>query len=239
MKKNLKLMLVLALAGILVFSTTVIGYAADTSQLPQNSKMKDEAYWNEVEKLKDEADGYSDAVLSTKSGGHKTLDVPKRKQINSHYCGPASVRMVLLYHGIDQTQSYIAGKIGTTDAGTDIAPIKTYLNSQVGSGKYTYVNISDIKFSDGLVYSIDKGYPLICMIQTNKLWYYYGHTSGHYVVVKGYDWPVEGPNSTYTNLTLNDPNNEEKYYGEWTCTWTEMSRALNASNGWYTMASGY
>ncbi|MCI9476512.1 MAG: hypothetical protein HFE71_08600 [Emergencia sp.] len=236
MKKRLNFMLIFGLAGILIFSTTVMGYAADAVQFDQNSQMKDEAYWNEIKELKVKAESYVDSVLSpARVGGHKSLTIPTKKQINYYYCGPASLRMVLLYHGIDQTQSYIAGKIGTTEAGSDVAPMRTYLNSQVGSGTYTYVNVSELAFSDGLVYSIDKRKPLICMIQTSKLEYYKGHKSVHFVVAKGYDWDMNG-SASYSTVTLNDPNNNNDYYGERTCTWTEMSQALNASNGWYIMA---
>lgn len=235
MKKRLKFVLIFALAGILVFSTTVMGYATNATQIEQNLQMKDEAYWTEIEDLKIEAEGYADSALSTRLGGHKQLSVPIKKQINDYYCGPASVRMVLLYHGIDQSQSYIAGKIGTQPAGSDVLPMRTYLNSQVGSGTYTYVNVTELNFADGLTYSIDKGKPLICMVQTSKLPYYNGHRSVHFLVAKGYDWSMAGSDS-YSTVTLNDPNNNSAYYGKRTCTWSEMNQALKATNGWYILA---
>ncbi|MEY8365825.1 C39 family peptidase [Anaerovoracaceae bacterium 41-7] len=236
MKNALKFMSTFALSGILLITTTVMGYAAETVQSDKNLQMRDETYWEEVKDLKVEAENYVNSVTSLERvGGHKSLTIPTKKQINSYYCGPASVRMVLLYHGIDQTQSYIAGKIGTTEAGSDVAPMRTYLNNQVGSGTYTYVNVTELAFADGVVYSIGKSKPLICMIQTSKLKYYNGHKSVHFVVAKGYDWDMNG-SASYSTVTLNDPNNNNDYYGERTCTWTEMTQALNASNGWYILA---
>lgn len=132
MKKNLKLMLTFALAGILVFSTTVMGHATDAKPVTPNSAIMDEAYLAEIEEFKAEVKSYVDSVRSTtKLGGHKTLSVPIKKQEKEWYCGPASVQMVLAYHGINKTQSHIAGQIGTIPAGSDIPPMTTYLNNQL------------------------------------------------------------------------------------------------------------
>ena len=236
MKKNLKLILMFVFAGSLVLSTTVMGYAAEATQVTPNFAVRDEAYLKETEDFKAKVEKYVDSVKSTtKLGGHKTLSVPLKQQKEDHYCGPASVQMVLAYHGINQTQSHIARQIGTVLAGSDVAPMRTYLNSQVGSGTYTYKNVIDLSFADGLIYSIDKRKPLICQVQTRELKYYKGHESVHFVVAKGYDWDMHGSDS-YSTVTLNDPNNNPDYYGVRTCTWTEMNKALRASNGWYILA---
>ena len=226
-------MLTCALAGALVFSTTVMGHAADATQ---KIATRDEAYLAEAQEFKTEVESYVDSVVSsTRAGGHKSLSVPLRKQINGYYCGPASVRMTLLYHGIDQTQSYIAGKIGTTSAGSDVAPMTSYLNSQVGSGSYKYVNVADLAFEDGLIYSIDKGKPLICLVQTSELPYYNKHESYHFIVVKGYDWDMNG-SSSYSTVKINDPNNNDLYYGgDKSCTWSEMTKGIKGVFGWYIM----
>lgn len=230
-------MRIFALVGIFVFSTIATGYAADTAEFEKNLQMKDATYWAEMQDLKPKVEDYVDSVTSAaRAGGHKTLSVPRKKQINGYYCGPASMQMVLAYHGINKTQSVIAGKIGTTEAGSDFPPMKTYLNNQVGSGSYTYVNTADLPFSQGVLYSIDKGKPLICLVDTGKLWYY-NYSTDHFVVVKGYDWSFEGPNSTYSTVKVNDPNNKGDYSTKtWTCDFGEIERGLRGVYGWYMMA---
>lgn len=233
MKKLMRIFTTFAISGALLISTTAVGAAADNGLGYKNLPEKNAEYWEEVNPLKEECNSYIQSIqLQPRVGGHKKLTVPLKKQTTSYYCGPASVQMVLSHHGINKTQSTIASKIGTTEAGSDIIPMKTYLNSLVGKGTYTHVNVDDLEFSSGLVASIDKGKPLICMIQTSELNYYKGHRSGHYVVVKGYDWDMK---EGYSKLTLNDPNNNSNYYGVHTCTWKEMDKALRAANGWYIM----
>lgn len=237
MKKKLRVIQFFVLSSLFIFSTTAFGYAADMGEFNQNLPVKDKAYWSEMEDLKPKVESYVNSVASTdRVGGHKTLSVPIEQQKNSYYCGPACMQMVLEYHGINKTQSVIAGKIGTTIEGSDIPPMRTYLNNQVGSGAYTYVNVTELAFGEGLVYSIDKKKPLICMVQTKELPYYNGHKSVHFIVAKGYDWDMNG-SASYSTVKINDPNYSNAYYGgNKSCSWTKMTKALKATNEWYIMA---
>lgn len=169
------------------------------------------------------------------SAGSKTLNVPLCKQENNYYCGPASVQMVLKYFGYTATQSKLGSIMNTNSSdGTYVYQIANGLNSYLGSGKYAYIYTSELSFGTKIVPSIDAGYPIVCHTQTKKLPHYDGHASGHYVVVIGYSWAQGGSTGgRETILTFNDPNNVSKYYGRYTCTYTEMNSAINANAGLY------
>ncbi len=65
----------------------------------------------------------------------KTLSVPYCKQEENNYCGPATVQQTCKYYGkanVD-TQTDIAGEIGTTSSGTDVQPILNYVNGKLGT----------------------------------------------------------------------------------------------------------
>ncbi|MGF6376971.1 hypothetical protein M2140_002050 [Clostridiales Family XIII bacterium PM5-7] len=145
--------------------------------------------------------------------------------------------MTLKYLGIEKTQSKLASDMGTTSAnGTYVYKMVNGLNKYLGSGKYKYVLTSQIAFSTGLQYSINKGKPVICHVMTGKLPNYAGYNTGHYVVGTGYQWGMEGTNSA-SDVDYNDPNNNSKYYGRWTTTWGKMNTAINNNAGYYIMAS--
>lgn len=50
--------------------------------------------------------------------GSKTLSVPKHAQLLPWYCAPATGQMISDYYGFSHSQSYIAGRMGTTITGT-------------------------------------------------------------------------------------------------------------------------
>ena len=69
-----------------------------------------------------------------------------------------------------------------------------------------------------------------------ELPYYNGHKSVHFIVAKGYDWDMNG-SASYSTVKINDPNYSNAYYGgNKSCSWTKMTKALKATNGWYIMA---
>lgn len=118
--------------------------------------------------------------------------------------------------------------------GTYVYKLQMVLIPISGTGKYAYIYTSELSFGTKIVPSIDAGYPIVCHTQTRKLPHYDGHASGHYVVVNRLflgtgrlHWRRE------TILTFNDPNNVSKYYGRYTCTYTEMNSAINANAGLY------
>lgn len=143
--------------------------------------------------------------------------------------------MVLKYFGYTATQSKLGSIMNTNSSdGTYVYQIANGLNSYLGSGKYAYIYTSELSFGTKIVPSIDAGYPIVCHTQTKKLPHYDGHASGHYVVVIGYSWAQGGSTGgRETILTFNDPNNVSKYYGRYTCTYTEMNSAINANAGLY------
>lgn len=43
--------------------------------------------------------------------------------------------------------------------------------------------------------------------------------------------------ASYSTVKINDPNYSNAYYGgNKSCSWTKMTKALKATNGWYIMA---
>ncbi|MGN0732898.1 MAG: C39 family peptidase [Emergencia sp.] len=166
------------------------------------------------------------------------MDVPIYKQSNSYYCGPASVRMTLKYLGVRKTQSDLASQMGTTAAdGTYVYQIANGLNNNLSGTPYRYVLNSQITFGEGLMYSIDKGKPVICHVMTGTLPNYSsaGYNTGHYLVARGYKYTALG-NTGSDTVYYNDPNNNSNYYGKYTSTWSQMRNAILNNAGYYIMA---
>ncbi|WP_425756047.1 C39 family peptidase [Ihubacter sp. rT4E-8] len=192
----------------------------------------------ETEILKENVQTYMKTIEPYEVTGKKNLDVPLYKQSNNYYCGPASTRMTLKYLGKDITQSALASQMGTTSAdGTYVYQIVNALNNHLGGTKYKYVLNSNISFGSGLTYSIDKGRPVICHVDTIKLPIYKEDkkSTGHYVVATGYYYKAVGGTGVDT-VYYNDPNNNSKYYGRKTCTWSEMRNAILENAGYYIMS---
>lgn len=171
---------------------------------------------------------------------HNELDVPLYMQNTKYYCGPASVQMVLAYLGENVTQDTLAQQMNTqSSGGTYVYKIRDCLNNYLGSGTYKYVLTSEISFVNGMKYSIDKNFPVICHIRTGALPIYNGRDSGHYVVTTGYFSVEHNPNGIEDTKTIyyNDPHYNTAYYGAHTCTYTEMTNAINQNAGYYIMGA--
>ena len=189
----------------------------------------------ETEELSKSVEEYLENKITTKSSGGKTLSVSTIKQNNGHYCGPACIDMVMNYFGTNYTQSYIAQQCGTNNSGTIVYKIRNFLNSKLNSShQYKYVYTSQIHFSQGLIYSIDKNRPVICHTKTNDLSYYNGHISWHYILARGYYYGYNNSGGTYY-VKLSDPNNNNAYYGRHIVTYSEINNAINGNAGLYIM----
>lgn len=174
------------------------------------------------------------------SGGSRTLSVPLVMQSTTYYCGPASVNMTLSYFGVSTTQSQLANEMGTTSgSGTLVYQVKNCLNSHLGSGTYEYVSTSELSFGNGLLSSIDAGKPIICSVKTGTLPIYstYGHNTRHYIVATGYFWAQGGSGGATDVVYYNDPNYDQKYYGQHSCYITDMNTAISNNAGYYIMVA--
>ena len=167
------------------------------------------------------------------TGARKQLDVPLKQQSNYYYCGPASLQMVLKYKGKSYTQGDLAQKSKTSkNEGTYVYRMVNTLNDILGN-QYVYVNLTDQTFSTGLIYSIDKGYPVICHTYTSSLKHYNGKGSGHYVVATGYIYGFYGNNNGVSDVHYNDPNNQNQYYGKHADTIEAMTKAIKNRAGYF------
>ncbi|MDG4765307.1 C39 family peptidase [Solwaraspora sp. WMMD406] len=70
-------------------------------------------------------------------GGAREVRVQYEAQPNFYYCGPAATRIALTAQGHAPSQDEVAGKLGTTEAGTDSAEETTrVLNEMTGDDEY-------------------------------------------------------------------------------------------------------
>lgn len=116
-----------------------------------------------------------------------SLDVKFVNQYEN-YCGPASLEMVLDYYGLNYTQKELA-KMIDMNVNEGVSP-----SDIIDLVKELGFNKSSIASCDlgVLLYSVDKGYPVIVRTYDSNL------EKAHYMVVVGYDINKE-------LLIVNDP----------------------------------
>ncbi|NLT53591.1 MAG: C39 family peptidase [Actinomycetales bacterium] len=119
-------------------------------------------------------------------------------QQNGYYCGPAATRMALTARGYTYSQSYIAGRLGTTTAGTNSAyDVTRVLNGLASTSFYetkmvpryyaTSAEISRLRWD--VTYDIPRGYAIVAnvvgsAVDTDGDWHTY--SGGHYLTIVGY-----------------------------------------------------
>lgn len=136
--------------------------------------------------------------------------------------------------GTVYSQSVLASSMGTSsNGGTYVYRIANELNARTSSGNYQYLSTSNVSFTNGLVYSIDKSKPIICHVMTGILPNYnYASNTGHYIVTTGYYVAFSG-SSAVSTCKYNDPHNNDSYYGTYTCDIGTMNTAINNNSGYY------
>lgn len=135
------------------------------------------------------------------------LDFPHSRQSNIYNCGPSAVQTILQYYGIDMREGEIARELGTNTSGTNPNPIEKFLKSKGLKIISNTMNQNDLK-----KYT-DQNYPILILIQAwsekKKIDYKNDYSSGHYVVVIGYDssgFIFEDPslNNTKGHISFNE-----------------------------------
>ncbi len=124
------------------------------------------------------------------------MNFPSTIQSNKDNCGPAVVKSVLSYYGIDETEESLANELNTNEEGTTPKEIIAYFINrgfQVDAKKMTTEKLEDY---------IKNKIPVIICIQAwsrNKNMKNYSRSfkDGHYVVVTGVD---------DENFYFNDPS---------------------------------
>lgn len=231
MKRSVCLIALLLVAALCLATSSV--FAADIS--PHAPDFDDPQRQAEVDAVNTQIDEFMNNAVVPYSNSSNGLSVPVYQQANSYYCGPASVQMVVKYiTGVYIQQSTLASSMGTaSNGGTYVYRVAQELNSRCGSGTYQYVHTSEASFSDSLIYSINKGRPIIAHVMTGGLPNYnYQSNSGHYIVVRAYSVSFSGTSSS-TTCQYNDPHYNSKYYGTYTCTMSQMLSAINANAGYF------
>lgn len=100
------------------------------------------------------------------------------------------------------------------------------------SNRYVYVNLTEQSFINGLIYSIDRDYPVICHVMTEALANYTNEDCGHYVVARGYISGYFG-NEGVSNVHYNDPHYNDSHFGIHTDTIANMSTAIENNAGFF------
>lgn len=216
------------LATVLMAFTLLPNIFADHAGLIEQAPQYFTPEYQEfLKSAEEESTGYVAQKKQLRVTDSKVLNVPLYQQENGHFCGPASVQMVISYlTGTKIEQETLKNDMGTDSSGTMVYKIQQRLNQTVSSNTYNYFLPSDVTFSNRLVYSIEKNRPIVCHVVPSRLTSSSTSTStGHYLVATGYHAGFSG--STYVETCYyNDPYNDSRYYGKYTCSISEMSNAM-------------
>lgn len=119
---------------------------------------------------------------------NKTLNVTTYKQINSYYCGPATVQQTIHFlNGTAQGQAYYANELGTTTAGTDMTKIDDVLNNHT-SKRYVYTEFNNYTNWCNMIIQdiVNNNMPPVIDINTENVSEWPYATSGHFLNISGY-----------------------------------------------------
>lgn len=178
------------------------------------------------------------ALVPIEQPSSKTLNIIGYKQLNSDYCAPASVKIVLQYlNGTSSSQSTYATNMGTNSDGTIVYRVVNELNRVEGSGTYMYSLVDDLDLAYGTKYSIDLNHPVIYNPLTTSLPGYSGNSgSGHYVVGYKYNYYLDSSNRMQYKISYWDPyDNGGTSYGAHTVTKSTLKTAINDNTGYYIL----
>lgn len=197
----------------------------------------------EVEKTNAEIEQYMLNKSMMCSGGGNAVSITARKQTGDSYCGPACVQMVVeALTGTLYSQDTLANSMGTDSSGTYVYAVTNELNYRIGSGSYEYVGTWESTFGNSLVYSIDKGKPMVCHLMTGTLDPYVKYCNetgickdnGHFVAAYGYYGGATGATGSGTCYYA-DPSNVEdgKFFGKFSTSIESMITSINRNAGYY------
>lgn len=164
------------------------------------------------------------------------LNVPEAVQETGWWCGPASLQMVLFYHGLNYSQSELAEMLNTSSVtGTeyeDLARVATELIfTRTGkSGKYQEVIFTPADndyreaFEQRVIDDLESGDPVFASINNAQM-YHDVPDQVHQVVVYGIDMDAAGQIETYYYL---DPSytRTSDYGQKYTASADEMWNAM-------------
>ncbi len=178
-------------------------------------------------KLSQEENSYEVNAQISDLGVSYLISVTNYRQEKTYWCGPASVRQSLSFHKVKSgssaslpSQSTIASLAGTTSSGSTTTGLKSAINYYASvfkfeNDKYVVGNLIGLENPKGTFESRIKGdlslktnAPII-LVRTDKLDYYNGHRTRHYVTLSGY---ARDPNGN-KSLRIVDPHYNDSYFG--------------------------
>lgn len=128
----------------------------------------------------------------------KVLDYEYQEQINYYYCGPAATRIALTVQSVNRGQDDLAGRLRTTEYGTDSAEDTTrVLNSLMGRDVYQTRTIPGAaatpaemdRLQADVVRAVGDGHAIVANIAgsaTDTAGGWHSFPGGHYLTVVGY-----------------------------------------------------
>jgi hypothetical protein len=176
-----------------------LGYASATILDVVASKPADRPHTEQVASMATPgpAPSRSSAPRQPPAPSEKVLAFDFQIQHTYYFCGPTATHMVLSARGVNLSQEYLAGRLGTTTYGTDSAADTTrVLNSVLNTSFYrthaipgqsaTAVQADQLR-SD-VVHAISNGYAVVANIAGSATdqsggWHDF---AGHYVAIVGY-----------------------------------------------------
>lgn len=208
--------------------------------IQENGQIHGEEMLNRIidSKLKRILNNSSD--IGIQAGNGRLFYVPNLKNIQQSEtwsCGAACILQALYGYGV-------AGKVsGTTDKekeytiiddaeangkGLIVYRVRNVLNKYTDAG-YIYERGEDMTLSEfgyNLVFSIMWDLAPLLHAKTGSLEYYDGKDLGHYLTVSFISW---GSNQTIEDaiVTVNDPNWDDKYFGNFDVTLEEAYGTVN------------
>ena len=182
--------------------------------------------------------------VSTKSSHiveQKFLSVPVFRQETKYWCGPASVQMIVKYQtGKKVSQSTLASYMNTNKSGTYVYQIARGLNKYTSSNFYGYKTVYQKGIYEATKESVNKNYPIVGNVMTKALNSAYKFNSGHYVVITGYRYRVQGtPASKSADYLRANGENKSLYYNDPyfashdSVGAYKMTEAIKACTGYY------
>ena len=182
--------------------------------------------------------------VSTKSSHiveQKFLSVPVFRQETKYWCGPASVQMIVKYKtGKKVSQSTLASYMNTNKSGTYVYQIARGLNKYTSSNFYGYKTVYQKGIYEATKESVNKNYPIVGNVNTKLLNDKYPFDSGHYVVITGYRYRIQGtPASKSADYLRANGENKSLYYNDPyfashdSVGAYKMTEAIKACTGYY------
>lgn len=198
-------------------SQKLLGYTSYSSSKVVTLELSAGTYYIRVVGIDDGGENYYNKnetyLVRCKRYPTASLNVPLYTQTSSTTCGPASMRMILAYYGIYETEAKIKSK-ALSLSGTDsnytmvyvqASTLNNYFNTNNVAIKYTYRKptagyVIDT-YQTQIVNSICGGYPVQVVVRIADKKYFEYTTDGHYMVIT----KLSFDGSKYI-ATVNDPH---------------------------------